>query len=56
MCIRDSGGLDRAFHHQGVAIGNLDALELDIGADGQFAAGAGIGIVGGHCAGVRRSG
>jgi hypothetical protein len=29
--------LDRALHHQGVAIGDLDALELDVRANGQLA-------------------
>jgi hypothetical protein len=39
ICIRrDHGRLHDAFDHQGVAIGDLDALELDVGADGQLAA------------------
>ena len=30
--------LDRAFHDQGVAVGDLDAFELDVGADNQATA------------------
>jgi len=35
---RSHGRLHDAFSQQGVAIGDLDAFELDVGADGQLAA------------------
>src|SRR6476620_11504091 len=34
---RIHGRFDTAFHHQGVAIGDLNAFELDVGTDDQFA-------------------
>jgi hypothetical protein len=35
---RIHGGFDQAFDHERVAIGDLDALELDVRADGELAA------------------
>jgi hypothetical protein len=58
---RVEGGLDAAFHHQRVAIADLDALDLDLGADDELGflallaadVGFGFGGRGGRCVGSR---